>query len=158
KQRPAPERVGGAGGSGIAGKGNPPRRRRCPLPRIPENSQLESSVTRRPSFVSDNHRSAWDRDTRTEDLAAELTRAAYPRGLRRGLRGRWLEVELGLWRALAQTVEKWARKPPPAPDPDELEAWREGLLVELTVTALAVALKSGIKAPLLKLERGVSTA
>jgi hypothetical protein len=107
--------------------------------------------------MSDNHSTAWDRDTRLEHLAAELTGAAYSLVLRRGLREPWLNVELGLWRALAQTVEKWARKPPPAASHD-LEAWWEDLLVELTVSALDIALKNGVQAPLLEMERGLSTA
>src|SRR5437868_2539314 len=100
---------------------------------------------------------ARERDVRIENFAAELTRAVYPLVLRRGLRGSWLEVELGLWRAVAQTVEKWARKPRPAAS-DQLDVWREDLLVELTVSALHVALRSGSQVPLVELERDLTTA
>jgi hypothetical protein len=107
--------------------------------------------------TKDTHDAARDRDARLENFTAELTRAVYPIVLRRGPRESWLEVELSLWKALEEAVEKWARKPPPAAS-DDLDAWREDLLVELTVSALYVALKCGIQAPLLELERGLSAA
>ena len=53
--------------------------------------------------MSDNHRTARDRDTLLENFAAELTRAVYPLVLRRGPKDSWLKMELGLWRALAET-------------------------------------------------------
>jgi hypothetical protein len=49
-------------------------------------------------------------DTALEDFAAELAEAAYPVALRRGLGSRWLDLELGLWRALQDTVAKWDRQ------------------------------------------------
>jgi hypothetical protein len=101
---------------------------------------------------------ARDLDIELEAFAAELTSAVYPSLLRRGLRDSWLQVELGLWRAVLETVEKWARKPPPAASWDDLDAWREGILVELTVSALDVALKSGVPAPHLEVARGLSAA
>jgi hypothetical protein len=100
----------------------------------------------------DNPRTAWDRDTRIENFAAELTRAVYPLVLRRGLKGSWLKAELGLWRALAETVRKWAPQQPGAGSADEQAAWREGLLVDLTESAFHVALKNGINGPLLDVE------
>jgi hypothetical protein len=48
-----------------------------------------------------------DRDTLAENFAAELTSAVYPVALRRGVQGSWLDVELGLWKALAVTVKEW---------------------------------------------------
>ena len=108
--------------------------------------------------MSDNHRTTCDRDIRLENLAAELTSAVYPVVLRRGLKGSWIEVELGLWRALAETVKRWARQRPPGASSDEFEAWRESLLVDLTESAFYVALKNGIKGPLLELELGLYRA
>ncbi len=49
-------------------------------------------------------------DTALEDFAAELAVAAYPVALRRGLGNRWLDLELGLWRALQETVRTWDRQ------------------------------------------------
>ena len=45
-----------------------------------------------------------DRTTVVDSLAAELTSAAYPVLLRGGMSGSWVELELGLWKALAETV------------------------------------------------------
>lgn len=43
-----------------------------------------------------------------ESFAAELAAAAYPVALRHGSAGSWLELELDLWRALAETLKKRA--------------------------------------------------
>ena len=53
-----------------------------------------------------------DRDTLLETLAAELTLAAYRVALRTRAEGTWLDLELDLWRALADTVETWGRELP----------------------------------------------
>jgi hypothetical protein len=102
--------------------------------------------------MTDNHRVANAWGTGIDNFAAEVTRAVYPLVLRRGLKNSWLKVELGLWRALAETVKSWLRSRPPAPSPQELQAWREGLLVELTESAFHIALKNGIRGSLLELE------
>jgi hypothetical protein len=107
--------------------------------------------------MSDNHRTACDRDTGLENLAAELTGAVYPLLLRRGLNDSWLKVELGLWRALAETVNKWARQRQVV-SADEFEAWREGLLGALTGTALSIALNDGIDGPRREVESGLQQA
>ena len=64
----------------------------------------------------DNHGAACDRDPQLENIAAELTSAVYPLVLRHGLRVSWLDLELGLWRALAEALSKAGREtslPPP---------------------------------------------
>jgi hypothetical protein len=43
----------------------------------------------------------------SDALAAELTAAAYPIALRHGVKGKWLDLELDLWRVLAETIKKW---------------------------------------------------
>jgi hypothetical protein len=48
-----------------------------------------------------------DRDARLEAFAAELTIAAYRVALRTRTQGTWLDLELDLWRALADTVKTW---------------------------------------------------
>ena len=65
--------------------------------------------------MNDNARAAADRDALLDTFAAELTRAAYQVALRYGAAGSWLDLELDLWRALADTVKQWARKSPPGP-------------------------------------------
>jgi hypothetical protein len=101
---------------------------------------------------------ASDRDIRLEDFAAELTRAVYPYMLRRTSRNSWLKMELGLWTALAETVRKWARQKPPAASADQMAAWREGFLVDVTESAFYVALKNGIRGSLLEVELGLYRA
>jgi hypothetical protein len=53
-----------------------------------------------------------DRDAARQSLAAELTLAAYRVALRTRTGGTWLDLELDLWRALAETVETWGSKLP----------------------------------------------
>jgi hypothetical protein len=60
---------------------------------------------------------ARDRDALLETFAAELASAAYPVALRHGTRGSWVDLELDLWRALAETVRKWGRDLPRADRP-----------------------------------------
>jgi len=108
--------------------------------------------------MSDIPDTARDRDIRLENFAAELTSAVYPLVLRRGPTELWVKVELDLWRALAETVRKWARQRPPAASADEFEAWRESLLVDLTQRASCIALNNGIQGPLRELELGLYRA
>jgi hypothetical protein len=99
-----------------------------------------------------------ERDTRLENFAAELTSAAYRLMLRRGLKGSWIWTELSLWRALAETVQKWARESPPVAPSGESDAWRAGLLADLTARASSIALNNGIEGPLLELDLGLYRA
>jgi hypothetical protein len=46
-----------------------------------------------------------NRDTPIETRAAELARAAYRVALQSGTQGTWLDLELNLWRALADTLK-----------------------------------------------------
>jgi hypothetical protein len=48
-----------------------------------------------------------NRDALLETLAAELTLAAYRVALRTRAAGTWLDLELDLWRALADTARTW---------------------------------------------------
>jgi len=52
------------------------------------------------------------RDAHLESFAAELTRAAYHVALRTRTRGTWLDLELNIWRALAEIVQTWERELP----------------------------------------------
>jgi hypothetical protein len=108
--------------------------------------------------MSDNPGAACNRDTLLENFAAELTCAAYPIALRHGMASSWLKVELGLWRALAETVKKWAGERTPAGSGDEFKAWREGLAVDLTEAAFYIAVKHGIKGSFLEVELGLYQA
>ena len=54
-----------------------------------------------------------NRDAQLETFAAELTLAAYRVALRTRTQGTWLDLELDLWRALADTVKTWGKELPP---------------------------------------------
>jgi hypothetical protein len=97
--------------------------------------------------MSGDHHTHADRDLRLENFAAELTSAVYPLVLGREPKESWLNVELRLWRALRETVTKWARRKPSPASSDEFGVWREGLLIALTESAISIALTSGIKGP-----------
>jgi hypothetical protein len=43
-----------------------------------------------------------------DNFVAELTSAAYFVAIRHGTADTWLDLELDLWRALADTVKQWA--------------------------------------------------
>jgi hypothetical protein len=75
-----------------------------------------------------------------------------PLVLRRGPTELWLNVELNLWKALAETVKQWVQQRPAAASPYELEAWREALLVSLTESAFYIVLNNGTKGSLLDLK------
>jgi hypothetical protein len=45
-----------------------------------------------------------------DDFVAELTEAAYPVALRHKGGEGWLDLELDLWRVMAQTVQKWQQR------------------------------------------------
>ena len=65
-------------------------------------------------------RTSGDRDGLHENLAAELALAAYRVVLGTRTQGTWLDLELDLWRALAETVETHADgtvlQPEPVPE------------------------------------------
>jgi len=53
-----------------------------------------------------------DREALLESLAAELSLAAYRVALRTRTRGTWLDLELDLWRALADAAKTWGAELP----------------------------------------------
>ena len=95
--------------------------------------------------MSDNHEATYQRESLLENFAAELTHAAYRGAHRLGMTGSWLDLELGLGRVSAEKVKKWARSKPSTGAPDELKAWREGFLVDLTEGAFYISVKNGVK-------------
>ena len=60
--------------------------------------------------MSDNPGAACNRDALLENFAAELTRAAYGVALRHATAGAWVDLELDLWKALADTVKTWGKE------------------------------------------------
>jgi hypothetical protein len=116
-----------------------------PLPSTQGNGRIESNLPTERPFMSDNHGASCNRDSLLENFAAELTSAAYCTALRHGMRGSWLDLQLGLWRVLAETVKKGTREWPPAGSAHKRKVWRESLLVDLTEGAFHIALTNGIK-------------
>ena len=79
-------------------------------------TRRKSNVTAQKPFVTDTARATADRAVLLEAFVAELTSAAYHVALRHGA-GQWLDLQLRLWNALADTVEQWARKSSPGQVP-----------------------------------------
>ena len=101
--------------------------------------------------MNDIRDAARNRDTRIENFTAELTSAVYLLLLECGPKHGWLKLELGLWNELAETTRRWVRDKPRPVSADDLETWREGLVVDLTESAFHTALNNGIKGSLLDL-------
>ena len=62
--------------------------------------------------MNEDFKTPVDQDDPLEAFAAELTLAAYRAALRTRTGGTWLDLELDLWRALADTVKTWGRELP----------------------------------------------
>src|SRR5262249_9150798 len=76
-------------------------------------------------FMNDTARATANRAVLFEAFVAELTSAAYHVALRHGA-GTWLDLQLRLLPALAETIEQWARKASPGQSATGLEgptAW-----------------------------------
>jgi len=54
-----------------------------------------------------NHALADDQEALLEDFAADLANAAYPIALQRGSARSWVDLELDLWKVLAERVKQW---------------------------------------------------
>jgi hypothetical protein len=60
--------------------------------------------------MNEDYKTPVERDALLESIAADLTLAAYRVALRTRTGGTWLDLELDLWRALADTVKTWERE------------------------------------------------
>jgi hypothetical protein len=56
--------------------------------------------------MNSNQATPCDQNTQLENFAAELTDAAYPIVLRHGVVGSSVDLELDLWKVLAERVKK----------------------------------------------------
>jgi hypothetical protein len=70
------------------------------------------SIAKRGNAMNRDFNTRVERDAPLESLAAELTLAAYRVALRTRTGGTWLDLQLDLWRVLADTVEAWGREWP----------------------------------------------
>jgi hypothetical protein len=59
--------------------------------------------------MNGNPGTARDRDIILENVAAELTEAAYHVALRYGVVGSSIDLHLDLWRVLVERVKQWRR-------------------------------------------------
>jgi hypothetical protein len=59
--------------------------------------------------MNPDHAQPGDWNAFLENLAAELTNAAYPVVLRHGVGVKWLDLELDLWKAMLESVKKLDR-------------------------------------------------
>jgi hypothetical protein len=62
--------------------------------------------------MSENERAAGEWDRALERLTADVTSTAYAIALRHRAGEPWIDLELGLWKALSRTVREWGRRPP----------------------------------------------
>jgi hypothetical protein len=108
--------------------------------------------------MSDIRNMTRDREMGLENFAAELTNAVYSVALRRQPKDAWLKMELALWKAVAESVARWAGQRPAAASAEELRDWGEALIVDLTESAFSIALRYGITGSLLELELGMYRA
>ena len=60
--------------------------------------------------MNENTRAPADWDALLDHLVAKLTCAVYHVALRHAAPGTWLDLELDLWQALADTVKQWESK------------------------------------------------
>jgi hypothetical protein len=108
--------------------------------------------------MNGNYRTSWDRDVGLDKVAAELTSAAYALTLPHVMKGSWVGLELGLWKALVETFEGWDRARPRAASSEQFESRKEGLLAELTERACCVAVEHGVEGPLPELKTSLYQA
>jgi hypothetical protein len=60
--------------------------------------------------MNGNAENRFNRDALLDTFAAELALAAYCVALRTRAQGTWLDLELDLWKALADKVKTWGRE------------------------------------------------
>jgi hypothetical protein len=93
-----------------------------------------------------------------ELLAAELTSAAYPVLLRGGVAHSWIDLELGLWKAMTKSLRVWARDLQISQGLDNLKSGRHDLVAGLIDDAVLVAREQGIYEPLIEMRLGLREA
>ena len=92
----------------------PPLLLREPIP-VRENTTNITKSRERPMTTRNTQpdsETPVNRDALLEGFAAELTLAAYRVALQTGTRGTWLDLQLDLWRTLADTLKTWERELP----------------------------------------------
>jgi hypothetical protein len=67
----------------------------------------DNHLTKEKLFMNGNSRTPGESDSLLATLAADLTSAVYPVALRHAKPSSWVDLELDLWRALTETIQKW---------------------------------------------------
>ena len=90
--------------------------------------------------------------TYLSELLADLTDAAYRAALARGLRGAFVDAELGVWKALCRTLAEAGRQGRLFAGAAGWGAWQERLVGELTAAAYEALQAEGVTGPAVDLE------
>ena len=101
---------------------------------------------------------AGNRGTPLETLAAELTTVAHAVALRQGVGGKWLDLQLDLWRSLAETVRQRGREGPLASGSAASTDWWEGLVPELTEVAYRTTQRHDVRGSLREVKSALDQA
>jgi hypothetical protein len=101
---------------------------------------------------------AGDRGIPLDTLAAEFTTVAHAVALRHGVGGKWLDLQLDLWRSLAETVRLRGREWPWALGPNAFAVWWEGLVPELTEVAFRTTQRHNVRGSLREVKSALDQA
>jgi hypothetical protein len=101
---------------------------------------------------------AGDRGVPLETLAAEFTTVAHAVALRQGVGGKWLDLQLDLWRSLTETVTLRGREWPWALGPTAYAVWWEGLVPELTEVAYRTTQRHSVRGSLREVKSALDQA
>jgi len=85
-------------------------------------------------------------------FAADLADAAYAVVLRHGVGGSWIDMQLEVWRALAETIGETEWQTLETQSPGEFAVWREALLSRATEAAYRTALQHELQGPFVDVE------
>lgn len=125
---------------------------------IPIDAPVETGFSKEWASMNGADRTARHPDVLLEELAAELAAAAHSIALRRGVGGRWLDLELDLWRSLGETVMRRGREWPRSYGPGGSAEWWEGLLPELTEVAYHTTQRHGVRGSLREVKSALAQA
>lgn len=102
--------------------------------------------------MTTEHSTTNDTATLLAVFAADLADAAYAVVLRHGIGGSWIDVQLEVWRALAETIRETDWQTVDANSLAEFAVWREALLSRATEAAYRTALRHELQGPFVDVE------
>jgi hypothetical protein len=122
------------------------------------DTRIESGLTRERASMKGADRTPGKRDILLDEFAAELTSAAHAVALRQGVEGKWLDLQLDLWKSLAETVKRRGREWPRAAWPGAAADWWDSLVPELTEVAYHTTQRHGVRGPLREVKSALDQA